>query len=232
MVFAALLLTSVHKRILVAVWLALALAQLMVGALQIIGGVDSPLYFYAITNAGATVGFFANRNHLAVYFCCMLPFAALFASQWRGRLSDRRDLLPALAALFIPLIIVGIAVARSRAGIALAGVGLLGGLAVALRSGAMKGRLTTKLGILGATLAGLIAVALFGLTPIMERFQGPAAANELRFENWPGLLQLAKVFLPLGSGLGSFETVYRVIEPLEQVSRFYFNHAHNDYIEL
>ncbi len=46
------------------------------------------------------------------------------------------------------------------------------------------------------------------------------------------MLGAARDHLPLGSGLGSFQTVYFSVEPLSQVSGVYFNHAHNDYLEL
>jgi O-antigen ligase len=38
--------------------------------------------------------------------------------------------------------------------------------------------------------------------------------------------------MPLGSGLGSFRSVYRLYERPEQVTTTYVVHAHNDYAEL
>ena len=38
--------------------------------------------------------------------------------------------------------------------------------------------------------------------------------------------------MPLGSGLGSFEAVYRLYERPEAIDPTYVNHAHNDYLEL
>ena len=46
------------------------------------------------------------------------------------------------------------------------------------------------------------------------------------------MLSAAQGYLPLGSGVGSFEVVYGGVEPLTQVSPIFFNHAHNDYLEL
>jgi O-antigen ligase len=83
---------------------------------------------------------------------------------------------------------------------------------------------------LGAGVVLAIAgVLIFALGPITERF---ATGGEPRFEGWPIVLHAAQSFLPLGSGVGSFSAVYGGVEPLTQVSPIYFNHAHNDYLEL
>jgi O-antigen ligase len=73
------------------------------------------------------------------------------------------------------------------------------------------------------------AVLIFGLAPIVERFGQP---DDLRLEAWPVILQAANGYLPLGSGIGSFDTVYRSVESLDQVGPVYLNHAHNDLLEL
>src|SRR5690554_3641196 len=39
--------------------------SVLIGALQISGGMNSAWYFYRITNYGVMVGFFANANHMA-----------------------------------------------------------------------------------------------------------------------------------------------------------------------
>ena len=48
----------------------------------------------------------------------------------------------------------------------------------------------------------------------------------------PQVAQAAQDFLPLGSGLGSFDPVYRSYEPVETLRAAYFNQAHNDYLQL
>ncbi len=42
----------------------------------------------------------------------------------------------------------------------------------------------------------------------------------------------AVTFGPAGSGLGTFEKVYRLFEPPSEVGPVYISHAHNDYLEL
>jgi O-antigen ligase len=39
-------------------------------------------------------------------------------------------------------------------------------------------------------------------------------------------------FMPWGTGLGSFRSVYQLYEKPEDVSNIYVIHAHNDYVEL
>ena len=83
MFLGALMLTDAQRRLMAALWLALAVASLCLGGLQMLGGSDSALYFYEVTNAGSPVGFFSNRNHQAAFLLCLLPIAAMFAAQFR-----------------------------------------------------------------------------------------------------------------------------------------------------
>jgi O-antigen ligase len=230
MFLGATLLTEGQRRAMAALWLALATLSLSIGALQVLGGPASPLYFYEVTNAGSPVGLFSNRNHQAAFLLCLLPVAGVFAAEFRGFTEDWRVFAPLLALLYFVVGIVGVAVTHSRAGVFLSVAALLGTLAVVASGGTLRRgglRATAALAVGGA--AAVAAVLLFGLTPILDRF---SAAGELRFEGWPIVLKTAQSFLPLGSGVGSFDTVYRSVEPLTQVSTVYFNHAHNDYLEL
>ena len=45
-------------------------------------------------------------------------------------------------------------------------------------------------------------------------------------------LHAARQYFPVGSGVGSFQPVYRTQEPLASVTTTYMNHAHSDWIEL
>ncbi|MFN6935725.1 MAG: O-antigen ligase family protein, partial [Tsuneonella sp.] len=69
----------------------------------------------------------------------------------------------------------------------------------------------------------------------LERLSiGPTedAVGELRITAIPDLVVAIKTYFPFGAGLGTFDAVYRSVESLELVSPQYFNHAHNDFIEL
>jgi O-antigen ligase len=229
MFLGALMLTDGQRRLMASLWLALAVASLCLGGLQMLGGSDSALYFYQITNADAPVGFFANRNHQAAFLFCLLPIAAMFAARFDGRFDSPR-VFPALAAvLYVFIAIVGVAATRSRAGIALALVALAGSAAIVLRGEAVRRHWRAAAGLGAGVALAIGGVLIFALGPITERF---AAGGEPRFEGWPIVLRAAQSFLPLGSGVGSFSAVYGGVEQLTQVSPIYFNHAHNDYLEL
>lgn len=224
-----LMLRDGQRRVMAAIWLALAIVSLCLGALQMLGGQDSPLYFYEITNAGSPVGFFSNRNHQAAFLLCLMPFAAMFAARFEGRFDTPRAFPALLAMLYLFIAITGVAATRSRAGIVLVAAALIGVAAMVLRGEAVRRHWRAAAGLgLGVALA-IGGVLVFGMGPITERF---GAGGEPRFEGWPVVMRAAAGFLPLGSGVGSFEVVYDGVEPLNQVSPIYFNHAHNDYLEL
>jgi hypothetical protein len=224
-----LFLTDGQRRTLVWCWLALAVIGLGVGVLQMMGGETSALYFYRITNNGSPVGFFSNRNHEASFLLCLLPMAAAFALRFDGRFEGPRALPSLAAALYVFVAIVGVAATRSRAGVLLTGAALILSAGLAIRGGALRRHWRAGLAVgLGAA-AAVGAVLLFGLAPILDRF---SEGGEPRFEGWPVALAAGARFLPLGAGVGAFQTVYESVEPLNQVSPIYFNHAHNDFLEL
>lgn len=230
MFLGALLLSDGQRRMLAVCWLAVAVVSLLIGAMQVLSGADSALYFYRITNADSAVGLFANRNHQAALLFCLMPVAAVFAARFRGDLRDRRAFAALLAALYLLAALAGVTATRSRAGVMLALFALAGAAAVLVRGGALSRHWRTAGGVAAAALAVTAGVLLFGLAPILDRFD--AGSSEPRFQNWPVVARAASDFLPLGSGVGSFQTVYSGVEPLGAVSPFYFNHAHNDYLEV
>jgi O-antigen ligase len=88
-------------------------------------------------------------------------------------------------------------------------------------------------------LAGVFAVLCLGaLTIIMSRaeaFQRLFAAEqgeEGRFLVWGPIAEIAWKYLPFGSGIGSFVEVYQIDEPFNLLAPEYYNHAHNDWLEI
>ena len=219
------------RRGMVVIILSVALASALIGAVQLASGGARLLYPYDPTNLGSAVGLFSNRNHLATLLLVSLPLAGvLIGSTYRDVRADRR-LQVALAVLFVLVALVAIAATRSRAGILLAGPALVAALVVAWRS---SGRGGQKGGLIGLALVGVVAiaaVATFSLSPILDRFDKDASA-EARFQYWPTVVTTAEAFLPLGSGIGSFEPVFQSFEPPETLGEAIFNHAHNDYLEI
>lgn len=214
-------------------WLALiviigALTSLAIGAGQVGTGADSPLYFYDPTNIGSAVGLFSNRNHQAALLVVCLPLAALWIEL--GRKSDNFRVLIMTGALAIFLVaIIGLVIVQSRAGVFLLVPSLAASLAIILTaSGQNNRRLVTM--IAGGIALVLLVGGVFGMGPLIERFSDGLVDG--RGVTSATVIEAASSYLPFGSGIGSFVPVYMSVEPVETMSRAFWNHAHNDLAEL
>lgn len=217
-----------HRERMVQFCIAAAVAGILLAAAQLASGGDH-LYLWNWTKAGSVTGFFANRNHLASFLLVTLPFAVVFGAATLRR-RDGRTYALWLGALFAGLVVVALAAIRSRAGITLFSPVILASLLAAWIA-AGRGRPGRGLLVLiGSIGAALTIVAVFALPPILARFDSQGAP-EVRFERWPLVAETAQTYLPLGSGIGSFDAVYRSVEPLEELDSTFFNQAHNEYLE-
>lgn len=205
-----------------------ALASVILGAAQWVSG-GNALYPWQTTDAGNVVGFFANRNHLATFLLMAIPFALLLARRMPGGQPTTSQIQMGVGILVVLIFLITIAATRSRAGLLILPLVLAGSIVAAWRS-APKGRpwLTTSL-IAGIGVAASV-VCLFALDPILDRFEN-SPAHDNRLANWPTVLEAADTYLPLGSGIGSFDAVYRSVEPVDRLGPKFFNQAHNDYLE-
>lgn len=223
---------------LVPVLILIGLFSGFIGLLQVVSSNDGPLYLYNITNFGAAVGLFANRNHQAVMLACLFPILAIYAStglqtveQFRLRVT-----LAGGAALFlVPLLLV----TGSRIGLI---VGLLGLLAASFLYRHPQFARAPKRKIrrfnLGYLAAGVLVFGIAALSLLMSRaeafdrlFAGDGV-EELRFAVWPLILEMTGKYFPIGSGIGTFVEVYQIDEPLLLLDQSYLNHAHNDWLEI
>jgi O-antigen ligase len=217
--------------------LALALALVTVvsvalGALQIVAGEGSPWYLYEITNYGVTVGFFSNANHMATLLVTTIPFlAAVYVNaRARGRSVHRNSGMFVVLAGTLIIVFVGLAANRSIAGLGLAIPALAGSLLMIMSH---KRRLPAWLGGLVALLIAGAVVAVFS-APFGATLAGSEAqaSQDDRRESFTRTIGAAQDYLPFGSGVGSYQEVYRTYEPHETITRYYMNHVHGDYIEV
>jgi O-antigen ligase len=218
-----------ERRALVPWVLAVAAGSVLLGIGQVADGPMSPLRFYTITNASEAVGFFSNRNHQAGFLAAVVPLAAY----WAMGLTRRRQrwILATLGVGMALIFAVGVGVSGSRAGVLLlAGAGLGCVLMFARNRRLRPSGRTLALG--GALiLVGLIPALAFGLREILHEL--PAAmATDPRARAFPIVLKAAVENLPFGTGLGTFDPVYRALETPQIVTHAYLNHAHDDYLEL
>lgn len=216
------------RKMLVVALLGGILTSILLGAAQFVAGGER-LYPWATTDAGAVTGFFANRNHLATLCLIGPPFATVLGvGGLRRRGASRLPLW--LAVLYLALSVIALAIIRSRSGIVLF-VPVLGASLLAAWIASGRGWPQLRLlGLAGGAVMAVAAVGVFAAGPLLERFDSNGNP-EGRFENWPTIAEGAQTYLPLGSGLGSFDAVYRSIEPLERLDATFFNQAHNDYLE-
>lgn len=225
---AMLSLSQTQRERMVQICIAAAIAGILLGAAQLASGGDN-LYLWSWTDAGSLNGFFANRNHLASLLLIALPFAVVIGAATLRR-RDRRTSALWFGALFAGLIVVALAAIRSRAGITL----FMPVMAVSLLAAwiaAGRGRPGPALVVVvGAVGVALTAVAVLALPPILSRFDTDNQF-EGRSDRWPLVAETAQTYLPLGSGIGSFDAVYRSVEPLEELDSTFFNQAHNEYLE-
>jgi O-antigen ligase len=202
------------------------------GALQIVGGEGSPWYLYKITNYGVTVGFFSNANHMATMLVATVPFlAALYVTaRDRGRSVHRNSGMFVVLAGTMTIIFVGLAANRSVAGMGLAVPVLAASLLMIL---SRTRRLPAWAGALVALLIAGAVVGAFS-APFGNNLAGSElqAGQQSRQVSFARTIEAAGDYLPFGSGLGSYNEVYRTYEPHETIGRLYMNHVHGDYIEL
>ncbi|MGB5084696.1 MAG: O-antigen ligase family protein [Methylocystis silviterrae] len=124
------------------------------------------------------------------------------------------------------------AMARSRGGLALTIVALLGALALAQRN--LWG--TKGVSFRGQLIAAIVLVFVFStqfaLYRIMERFEADPLADG-RIAIARNTIEAAITIMPFGAGLGTFVPVYAMFDkPRDLMAGAYANRAHNDFLEL
>lgn len=230
--FAAFLATVVlgafRGRWIAGVLIGVTIASIALGALQVAGGA----YLYAITNYGVAVGFFANGNHNATLLLVSIPFlAALQATLLRGRSSPRSiSAIRLMTTAIYAVIVVGLLINASLAGIGLCvPVALTTWILFGRQRSAVRRGLLIATALVSAAAIVTIAVGPFGNNLFGQQKDNAELSRQTSFAlTW----RAAGEYFPVGSGVGSFEPVYRTQEPLETVTTTYMNHAHSDWLEI
>ena len=234
----AIRLTREQRFSLLPVMILLGLLSGFIGLLQAIGPNDSPLYLYKITNNGAAVGLFANRNHQATFLACLFPMLAVYATAGVRTIEQARFrgfLSLAVGGFLVPLLLV----TGSRGGVIL---GLIGLASVFLlyqrpeisKPAKRKGQrfdFRIILGVFGVFALGVMTL-LMSRAQAIDRLIAPDQTEDLRFVIWPSILNMAGHYFPFGSGIGSFVDIYQIDEPIALLTETYVNHAHNDWLEI
>ena len=183
---------------------------------------------------GMVSGPFANRNHLALFLaigCVVWPVSAIYL-----RARPAWWAVVYLVNILFLIVIVG---TGSRAGIALAVVAYIAAAWLSRRYvEAMLSRLQKKLRVLIAISAVILVAVLvlaslqMGRAVAFDRLLALGSAEDLRFRALPTVWAMTVSYFPAGIGFGAFDPAFRIWEPDELLQLPYFNHAHNDIIEI
>lgn len=229
-----------------------SLASGVLAIVQLTEGAGSSIYLYRVSNFGAAVGLFANRNHQALLMVLMLPISVFLLVIKSGALRLNRLPKSSLVAQFIKLsvtvfLFVLVASTGSRSGIVLFGMVAVSTYcyfsttsrrsvesSVAGTSSSMPHQTGRKSQLFQFifVLLSFAALTLFGRNEAVKRLLGTTTDNEARLSIFHNLIEAALAYFPVGSGLGTFDPVFRIHETSEVLAPTYWNHAHNDWLEV
>lgn len=218
-------------------WIAFALiagtvAGIALGALQAASSTagSSPWYLYDETNVGSAVGFFANANHMGTLLVVTIPFLAAVVASAKGRSMQRYSAVVAVTAGLCIVIVVGLALNGSLAAYGLTLPALAASALIVLPPASR----------LRPWIVGLAVLLVVGAVTALETT--PIGASKIGEHSTQSVQSRGDIlattsraigdFMPLGSGLGSFQSVYPLYERRNQVTNTFVVHAHNDYAEL
>jgi O-antigen ligase len=235
--FAALLLVAgLEKRELAwlpSLLLGMIAAAAIPGLLQFSGaGFDHPLIN---DTPGQVSGNFANRNHFALFLAFGCALAPAWAFSGSGRARWRAPVAGGLVILFVLLILAS----GSRAGLMVGGLGVTAGLPVLYHGirrnyrGLPSWFLPTTFAAILALLAIFIAISMNSNRAVsIDRLLSLDAGQDLRARTIPVVLSMVMDYFPFGTGFGGFDPIFRIHEPFSMLKATYFNHAHNDFLEI
>ncbi len=218
--------------------LLIALASAVLGLAQLAGGPDSPLRWHAVTNAQGAVGPFANRNHLASLLVLSLPLAAAQMINAGARIvaGERRPRRTAALMVGIVagvLLLLALAMVRSRAGVVLAAIAAVATAAMLWRrheDSDERPRRGAKRWLALTGVAGLVLAIQFGFWGLLQRFEADPM-DDLRWTITRNTLAAAEHFGGFGAGIGGFVAAYQSVEPDADRQSVLINRAHNDWAE-
>lgn len=234
-----------HKALLTFV-LGLGILTAVWALLQLLGSPRGPLYLYDLTNYGSAVGLFANRNHQAVFLASLVPlmycWTQLAHGSWKDISSDRGRRVSAAGAgalLLIPLTLI----AGSRAGLLALILSICitaaGMILVSMGGGRRKQRRRSMLTRIAPIATATVVLGTLAFLTIslgrdraFERLIGTDPIANLRADLLPVTWDIAVEHLPWGTGIGSFDDVFRIYEADALLGPEYVNHAHNDALEI
>lgn len=176
-------------------------------------------WFRELSQGGTPFGPFVNRNHFAGLVGMIVPLSLGLAFSEQ----KEKKVLYIFLTVFMTL---SLFFSLSRGGI----ISFFAGISVFSIIIINKWKSTRRLLPLFVFIVILLLYLLYlGIDPVIERFYKTDITTEQRLVVWKASLPLIRDFLVMGSGLGTFQHIFK---PYKPDIPGYWDHAHNDYIEL
>ncbi|MEN8218120.1 MAG: O-antigen ligase family protein [Pseudomonadota bacterium] len=230
-------------------WVAYALVfsglfQAVYATLMTSYGLEYGAFFHEkIHNRGLATGTFVNRNHLAGYLemCLSVGIGLLIAQLGKGTQDAnlRERVVGVLAWVLSPkmllrlslvFMVIALVMTRSRMGNTAFFASMMIAGAIALSLSRHANRATVILLVSLIVIDIFIVGSWFGLQKVKERLVETNMTAEARDEVNVDILPYWQDYFLTGSGLGSFYTTFPRYQSPDVEG--YYDHAHNDYLEV
>lgn len=222
------------KRIVPGALSIIGLISVLMGITQIYMGRASFLYLYDNTNFESPVGPFANVNHFSAMLLMILPFTIFSLRELSFERTDVDRTLAWAATLICTLLLLT------------AGIGSAGSLAIYLMTPplaglAWLGTRTRAQSVRTSLLTGsavlfvaTIAVIAVSTSPVLDGLGVTGASDNptSRQNMWTYTLEAIEVYWPVGSGIGTYQSVIPLFEDPDLVTSRYIATAHNEYLQV
>jgi len=241
--FMVLVLVDSHRRmrILAVVIMFVGLGVGVYGLFNTLSGIEyiwwSPKEHYR----GFVTGTFINRNHLAGHLeiVIALTFGLVLAGQRSARhYSGLKIRMRAFfsfvlegegrIAVYLLIMFAALLLSGSRGGVAAMFTALLIGFVISLL---VKGRSSGEARFAPFILVmALVASLWLGLGSLPDRYEAAGGDIAARTNVWKPAFSLSDDYLWFGSGAGTFKYIFPMYEDGSLIG--YYDHAHNDYLEV
>ncbi len=225
--------SSEERRLLPGAILVMITASCLLGIMQFSGvGLNNPLINDSPGEVGSS---FANRNHLALLLTlgCVLMPSWIFSD---GHRSHGRIMVGLGATLLFLLLILA---TGSRGGLLLGAIALGMSIVIArenIRRALRRAPRWAFPAVIAAVVGLIVGVVLVSVAAdravSIQRVFAVDAGQDMRSRALPTVWKMTREYFPAGIGLGGFDPLFRIHEPLALLKSTYFNHAHNDVLEL
>jgi O-antigen ligase len=206
-----------------------ALLGLFVGFMQQIQGPESSFNFYG-NELAVISGTFGNRNFYAAQLYSTIPFVAALAVALQEKFRLPNWMVVIFVAIYIGLLMIGLARTSSRAGTALSMLAVFLAATLVYRLQNWERTNTSKRGVIFAVLGAILLMSQVSMAALLRLAE--TDLKDIRRQIFEASWTIAKVYFPVGCGFGSFVPVYQMFETPSVVISNYINHVHNDWLEL